>query len=90
MMVNVLVVGSGGREHTLVWKIAQSPIVSQVFCAPGNSGVSSVRNAQSVPIAANDFEALAKFAEENNVALTVVGPETPLIAGIVDVFEAKG
>ncbi|HEY3332842.1 MAG TPA: phosphoribosylamine--glycine ligase [Capsulimonadaceae bacterium] len=90
MMMNILVIGGGGREHTLIWKLAQSPKVSRLFCAPGNPGVSSVRNAESVAIAVNDFDALTRFAEENSVDLTVVGPETPLIAGIVDAFEAKG
>jgi len=89
-MMNVLVIGGGGREHALVWKIAQSPKVARLFCAPGNPGVESVRNAECVPIPVTDFEALTKFAQENNVGLTVVGPETPLIAGIVDAFEAKG
>lgn len=90
MMMNVLVIGGGGREHTLVWKLAQSPKVSRIFCAPGNPGVDTVRNAESVAIPVNDFDALTRFAVENNVDLTVVGPETPLIAGIVDAFEAKG
>ena len=90
MMMNVLVVGGGGREHTLVWKLAQSPKVGRLFCAPGNPGIASVRNAESVPIAATDFDGLTKFARENGVGLTVVGPETPLIAGIVDAFEAQG
>jgi phosphoribosylamine--glycine ligase len=89
-MMNVLVVGGGGREHTIVWKLAQSPKVSTVFAAPGNPGVSSIRNAESVAIPVSDFEALARFAETNNVGLTIVGPETPLIAGIVDFFEARG
>ncbi|MDR3708377.1 MAG: phosphoribosylamine--glycine ligase [Capsulimonadaceae bacterium] len=90
MMMNVLVIGGGGREHTLVWKLAQSPQIGRLFCAPGNPGIASVRNAESVPISVTDFDGLTKFAQENNVALTVVGPETPLIAGIVDAFEAKG
>jgi phosphoribosylamine--glycine ligase len=90
MMMNVLVIGGGGREHTIVWKLAQSPKISRLFCAPGNPGIDSIRNAESVPIAVTDFDALTRFAEENNIDLTVVGPETPLIAGIVDAFEAKG
>jgi phosphoribosylamine--glycine ligase len=89
-MMNVLVVGGGGREHTIAWKLAQSPKVSTVFCAPGNPGISAIRNAESVSIPVSDFEGLARFAESNNVDLTVVGPETPLIAGIVDFFEARG
>lgn len=89
-MMNILVIGGGGREHTLVWKLAQSPKVARLFCAPGNPGIAGVRNAESVSIPVGDFDALTRFALENNVALTVVGPETPLIAGIVDAFEAKG
>lgn len=89
-MMNVLVVGQGGREHALVWKLAQSPKVSRLYCAPGNPGVAAIRGAECVPIAATDFDALIQFAEQHDVDLTVVGPETPLIAGIVDAFEAKG
>lgn len=89
-MMNVLVIGQGAREHAIVWKLAQSPKVSRLYCAPGNPGVSSIRGAECVPIAATDFDALIQFAEQHDVDLTVVGPETPLIAGIVDAFEAKG
>jgi phosphoribosylamine--glycine ligase len=89
-MMNVLIVGAGGREHALAWKLAQSPKVSRVFCAPGNPGMSTVHNAECVSIAVNDFEGLAAFAQNNAVDLTVVGPESPLIAGIVDFFEARG
>src|SRR5512143_1883859 len=86
--MRVLVVGSGGREHALVWKIAQSPKVSKVFCAPGNAGIS--REATLAPIKANDLEGLAGFALKEGIALTVVGPEEPLTRGIVDLFESKG
>src|SRR5579883_944096 len=89
-MMNVLVIGQGGREHAIVWKLAQSPKVSRLYCAPGNPGVAAIRGAECVPIAVTDFDALIQFAEQNDVDLTVVGPETPLIAGIVDAFEAKG
>lgn len=86
--MNVLVIGSGGREHALTWKIAQSPLVNQVYCAPGNPGMASI--AECVDIGVNDFDALLSFAEEKEIGLTVVGPEDPLAGGIVDVFEAKG
>lgn len=89
-MMNVLIVGGGGREHALAWKLSQSPKVSRIFCAPGNPGMAGVRDAECIAIPTTDFEALAGFAHANSVDLTVVGPETPLIGGIVDVFEAKG
>ncbi len=85
--MNVLIIGSGGREHALAWKIAQSPRVDRVFVAPGNAG--TALDADNVPIAADNFPALIKFAKENEVALSVVGPEAPLAAGIVDAFEAE-
>ncbi len=87
-MLKVLVIGGGGREHALVWKLAQSPQVSRIFCAPGNAGIASL--AECVPIAITDIEGLLAFAVENGIDLTVVGPEVPLIAGIVDVFEQRG
>jgi len=86
--MKVLVIGGGGREHTLAWKIAQSPRVSAVYCAPGNPGMKNL--ATSVNIAIDDLKALAAFAEKNNIDLTVVGPEAPLVAGIVDEFEKRG
>ncbi len=86
--MKVLVVGSGGREHALVWKIARSQKVKKVFCAPGNAGIS--RQATLVPLKANDLAGLARFASEEGIDLTVVGPEEPLTKGIVDVFESKG
>jgi phosphoribosylamine--glycine ligase len=86
--MNVLVVGGGGREHALVWKICQSPLVEKVYCAPGNAGTAGI--AQNVPISADKIEELIKFVQENNVELTVVGPEQPLVLGIVDAFETKG
>jgi phosphoribosylamine--glycine ligase len=87
-MVKVLVVGSGGREHTLVWKIAQSPKVDQIYSAPGNPGMKNI--ATCVNISVDDIKGLADFAEENSVDLTLVGPEAPLVAGIVDEFENRG
>ena len=86
--MNVLVVGGGGREHALVWKISQSLLVEKVYCAPGNAGTLNV--AENVPIGADKIEELVQFAQENNIGLTVVGPEQPLVLGIVDAFEAKG
>lgn len=86
--MNVLVVGSGGREHVLAWKIAQSPRVDRTFVAPGNAG--TALDAENVPIAATDFPALLKFARQNQIALTVVGPEAPLTLGLVDVFQKAG
>jgi phosphoribosylamine--glycine ligase len=86
--MKVLVVGGGGREHSLVWKIGQSHRVSKVFCAPGNAGIA--RTAECVDIPVTDLEAVAAFAEGKGVDLTVVGPELPLTMGIVDLFEEKG
>ena len=84
--VRVLIIGSGGREHALAWKIAQSPLVSKVYCAPGNAGIAGV--AECVNIKIDDLNALEEFASDSKIDLTVVGPEGPLIAGIVDRFEA--
>jgi phosphoribosylamine--glycine ligase len=86
--MKVLVVGGGGREHALVWKLAQSPRVDKLYCAPGNAGIE--RQAECVPLKPTDIEALANFAAAEKIALTVVGPEAPLMAGIVDLFEARG
>lgn len=86
--MKILVVGSGGREHALVWKIIQSSQVTQVFCAPGNAGIS--RMAECIDLSATDVEGLLAFAEREKIDLTVVGPEASLVAGIVDRFEEKG
>ena len=85
--MKVLVVGGGGREHALVWKIAQSPRVSQLYCAPGNAGIAE--QATIVPIKANDLDGLLSFALKEGIDLTVVGPEEPLTKGMVDLFESK-
>ncbi len=85
--MNVLIVGSGGREHALAWKLGQSPRVERVFVAPGNAG--TALDAENVPIPVHDFPALIAFAKQNQVGLTVVGPEAPLAAGIVDAFQAE-
>ncbi len=86
--MKVLVIGSGGREHALVWKIAQSPKVKKIFCAPGNAGISEL--ATCVPIFADNIDELLAFAQKEKIGLTVVGPEDPLSKGIVDIFESKG
>lgn len=86
--MKILIVGSGGREHAIAWKLAQSPKVEKLYCAPGNAGIASV--AECVNIGAMDFEGLTAFAKENKVDLTVVAPDDPLAAGAVDAFEAAG
>jgi phosphoribosylamine--glycine ligase len=86
--MKVLVVGGGGREHALVWKIVQSPEVTKVYCAPGNAGISE--QATIIPIMANDLNGLLGFALKEKIDLTIVGPEDPLTKGIVDLFESKG
>jgi len=86
--MKILVIGSGGREHTLVWKIAQSPLVKKIYCAPGNAGIR--QSAECIQIDESDIDRLLKFADENQIDLTVVGPEAPLALGIVDVFQGQG
>jgi phosphoribosylamine--glycine ligase len=86
--VKILVVGGGGREHALAWKLKQSPGVDRIFCAPGNAGTEEV--AENAAIKAGDLPALVRFAKENRIELTVVGPDDPLAAGIVDLFESEG
>src|SRR5438105_12916278 len=86
--MKVLVIGKGGREHALVWKLGQSPRVTQVFCAPGNAG--TALDGVNVPIEPNDFERLIKWAKKEEIGLTVVGPEEPLALGIVDSFQKAG
>src|SRR5213082_789905 len=85
--MKILVVGSGGREHALVWKLRQSPHSERIFCAPGNAGTAEI--GENVPIPASDLEALLRFAKENHVNLTVVGPDDPLAAGIIDLFASE-
>lgn len=86
--MKILVVGSGGREHALAWKLAQAAGVTRVFVAPGNAGTAREAKLENLPV--TDINALADFAAQNNIHLTVVGPEAPLAAGIVDVFRARG
>ncbi|MBB3048147.1 phosphoribosylamine--glycine ligase [Litorivivens lipolytica] len=87
--MNVLIIGGGGREHALAWKAAQSAKVETVFVAPGNAGTAREPNMENVAIDVMDFAALADFAEQNQVGLTIVGPEAPLVGGVVDFFEAR-
>ena len=86
--MKVLIVGSGGREHAIAWKVAQSPKVDKIYCAPGNAGIAEY--AECLPITALEFDKLAAFAKENSVDLTIVGMDDPLVGGIVDTFEAQG
>ena len=86
--MKILVLGSGGREHALIWKLRQSPRVTEVFCAPGNAG--TARIAQNISIPISDHAALVKFAHEETIALTIVGPDDALAAGIVDHFQLNG
>jgi len=88
--VKVLLIGSGGREHALAWKLAQSPKVSEVLCAPGNAGTATEAKVRNLDIAVTDFAALIDAAKKERVELTVVGPEVPLVGGVVDSFEAAG
>jgi phosphoribosylamine---glycine ligase len=88
--MNVLVIGSGGREHALAWKIAQSPLVEKVYGAPGNPGIDNLDKGICVSVAADDFDMLAAYIEAQNIGLTVVGPEDPLAKGIVDALSAQG
>ena len=86
--MKVLIVGSGGREHAIAWKVSQSPKVDKIYCAPGNAGIGQI--AECVNIGAMEFDKLAQFAKDNEIDLTVVGMDDPLVGGIVDVFEEKG
>ena len=86
--MQVLVIGGGGREHTLVWKLAQSKKVTKLYAAPGNPGMKDLAECVDLDIA--DLDGLADWAEKHAIDLTVVGPEAPLVAGIVDVFKARG
>lgn len=88
--MNVLIVGGGGREHALAWKAAQSPNVEKVLVAPGNAGTELEAKLQNVPVSADDIPALLEVAREQNVGLTIIGPEAPLVAGVVDAFREAG
>ena len=86
--MKILIVGSGGREHAIAWKIAQSPKADKIYCAPGNAGIAQI--AECVNIGAMEFEKLVAFAKEKEIDLTIVGMDDPLVGGIVDAFEAEG
>ena len=86
--MNVLILGSGGREHALAWKLAQSPLVETLYAIPGNPGIA--RHAHCVPGELTDFNMLVRFAQDRQIGLTVVGPEAPLAAGVVDRFVRDG
>ena len=88
--MNVLIIGSGGREHALAWSAARSETVERVYVAPGNAGTATESKAENVDIGVDDFPALADFAESNGCALTIVGPEAPLVDGVRDYFDARG
>lgn len=88
--MNVLIVGAGGREHALAWKAAHSELVETVFCAPGNAGTARENKVENVAISADDIDGLIAFAKTNSIELTIIGPEAPLVSGIVDAFRAAG
>ena len=88
--MKVLVIGNGGREHALAWKIKQSPRVSEVIVAPGNAGTATEFGVRNAAVASNDLDGLLQLAKSENIDLTVVGPEVPLVAGIVDRFRGEG
>jgi phosphoribosylamine--glycine ligase len=87
-VLKVLVVGGGAREHTLVWKLSQSPSAAEIFAAPGNAGTGLI--ARNIDIKPTDVDTLAHFAEERKIDITVVGPEAPLAVGIADLFQGRG
>src|SRR3981081_2500412 len=87
-LMNILLLGSGGREHALAWKIAASPLTTRLWCAPGNAGIA--QEAECVPLDIADHRAVVAFGKANRVDFVVVGPEAPLVAGIVDDLEAAG
>ncbi|UHD18416.1 phosphoribosylamine--glycine ligase [Thiocapsa bogorovii] len=88
--MKILIVGNGGREHALAWKAAQSPLAERVYVAPGNGGTAHEPKVENLPIAADDIPALVRFATEQAIDLTIIGPEAPLVAGVVDAFKAAG
>lgn len=88
--MNILIIGNGGREHALAWKAAQSPLADKVYVTPGNAGTALEANLENVAIAATDIPALVAFAQSHDIGLTIVGPEAPLVIGVVDAFQAAG
>jgi phosphoribosylamine--glycine ligase len=89
-LMNILIIGNGGREHALAWKAAQSPLADKVYVAPGNAGTALEPGLTNVEISATDIPALLAFAQSNDIGLTIVGPEAPLVIGVVDAFQAAG
>ena len=87
--MRILVIGTGGREHAIVWKVVQSSLVERVYCIPGNPGISEIAECPNVSLE-GDFNHVADFAENHQITLTVVGPEVPLAKGLVNVFQARG
>ena len=85
--MNILIVGGGGREHTFAWKIAQSPLCDQLFVAPGNAGTADETKTENVGLSAEDLDGLLDFAKNKEIDLTIVGPEAPLVLGLIDLFE---
>src|SRR6185295_12715076 len=88
--IKVLVIGGGGREHAICWKLAQSPKLEQLYCAPGNGGTASLAKTQNVNLKVSDFAGIEKFALDNKIDLVVIGPDNPLADGIVDHLEKSG
>ncbi|SNS83161.1 phosphoribosylamine--glycine ligase [Anaerovirgula multivorans] len=86
--MKILVVGNGGREHTIVWKLSQSPQVSEIYCAPGNPGIGEI--SKNIDVSSEDIEKLVDFSREMSIDMTIVGPEVPLVSGIVDAFQKSG
>ena len=86
--MKVLLVGSGGREHALAWKLAQSPLLTRLYCAPGNAGIAQA--AECVPVAATDFEGLVRFAQDTRIDFAVIAADAQLVGGLWDVLEAAG
>lgn len=88
--MNILIIGNGGREHALAWKVRQSPLADKVFVIPGNAGTALEEGIENVAISGTDLTALVQFAQQNQIGLTIVGPEAPLVAGVVDAFRTNG
>lgn len=88
--MNILIIGNGGREHALAWKVRQSPLADKVFVTPGNAGTALEEGIENVAISGTDLTALVQFAQQNQIGLTIVGPEAPLVAGVVDAFRTNG
>ena len=88
--MDVLIVGGGGREHAMAWSVAKSPQVDRVYVAPGNAGTALENGVENIPLSSDDIDALLEFALHRNIGLTIIGPEAPLVAGIVDRFTVAG